>query len=143
MMTIQELLVLREGKSLKVYKDSLGKPTAGIGHLLTPDEIKKYPLGSSVSEAQVTTWFTKDVADAKATAAQQAKELGITDTWFNTVLISVNFQLGDFKKKFPTTFNLLKTKKYVEAVDALNNSLWNKQTPVRVKDFVDAIKSLK
>ena len=61
----------------------------------------------------------------------------------NTVLISVNFQLGDFKKKFPTTFNLLKTKKYVEAVDALNKSLWNKQTPVRVKDFVDAIKSLK
>ena len=72
-MTIQELLVLREGKSLKVYKDTLGKPTAGIGHLLTSDEIKKYPLGSLVTEAQVTTWFTKDVADPKATAAQQAK----------------------------------------------------------------------
>ena len=40
MMTIQELLALREGKSLKVYKDSLGKHTVGIGHLLTPDEMK-------------------------------------------------------------------------------------------------------
>ena len=67
MMTIQELLALREGKSLKVYKDSLGKPTAGIGHLLTQDEIKKYPLGSSVSEAPiVTTWFTKDVEIGRA-----------------------------------------------------------------------------
>ena len=37
MMTIQELLALREGKSLKVYKDYLGKHTAGIGHLLTQD----------------------------------------------------------------------------------------------------------
>ena len=142
-MDIKELLALREGKKTIVYKDSIGKLTAGIGHLLTQEDLKKYKLGSSVSEEQVSKWFEEDVKEAKTTAQTQAGELGISDPWFNVVLISVNFQLGDFKKKFPTTFQMLKDKKYKDATLALQKSLWNKQTPVRVKDFTDAISKLK
>jgi GH24 family phage-related lysozyme (muramidase) len=141
-MNIQELLALREGKKTKVYKDSLGKLTGGIGHLLTPEDLKKFKLGDSISEDQVTAWFNKDVAHAKDTAEKQATELGITDEWAKTVLISVNFQLGDFKAKFPDTYKVILNKNYTQAIKNLQASAWNKQTPVRVKDFTDVLGKL-
>lgn len=142
MMTIEELLALREGRKNKVYLDSKGLPTGGIGHLITASEKAKFPVGTQLSDAQISAWFDADTKTAKSTAAAQAAECGIVDEWCKTVLISVNFQLGNFKSKFPDTYAMIKAKKYAEAIKALQGSAWNKQTPVRVKDFTDALSKL-
>ena len=57
-----EHLELREGNEERVYLDSLGKPTCGVGHLLTERERQVYQVGDEVSEEQRTAWLEADAA---------------------------------------------------------------------------------
>lgn len=134
--------ILREGKRLDVYKDSLGKLTVGIGHLVTPkDNLKK---GDVITEAECQAFFEKDTKAAERAALTQAKEMNVTHDFFIAALISVNFQLGKaWKNKFKTTYPALVSGDYDTAIKNLRGSLWYKQTPVRVEDFIKAIEKLK
>lgn len=129
----------REGKVLKVYKDSLGHWTGGIGHLLTPEDKKIYKLGDPISEEQSDIWFYEDTKKAEKISLKQAKEICIEYPWFIAALISVNFQLGNFATKFKTSYAALKRHEFDAVIENLRRSLWYKQTPVRVNDFIDAI----
>ena len=53
-----------EGVVNKVYKDQAGLPTAGVGHLLSKEEMKSLGLkmGDPVSTQQVDAWLAQDVA---------------------------------------------------------------------------------
>ena len=136
----KDLLKLREGERGDVYLDSLGKPTAGIGHLLTEAERAKYPVGTPVPKDVIDEWFKKDSAKAFAAANRQAKEIGRPD--MQAVLASVNFQLGtDWNKEHKKTWKLMKEGKWQEAAVEAANSRWFTQTPVRVKDLQDALVS--
>ena len=146
-----EHLELREGNEECVYIDSLGKPTCGVGHLLTERERQVYQVGDRVSEEQRTAWLEEDAAKAWEAAAQQIEDLGIEDAEFIIVLGSVNFQLGTrWMDKFPSAYKALKNKDYDEAIRQVSTgsgkdgqSKWKEQTPVRVEDFVTAIDKLK
>ena len=146
-----EHLELREGNEECVYLDSLGKPTCGVGHLLTERERQVYQVGDKVSEEQRTAWLEADAAKAWEAAAQQIEDLGIEDAEFIIVLGSVNFQLGTrWMDKFPSAYKALKNKDYDEAIRQVSTgsgkdgqSKWKEQTPVRVEDFVIAIDKLK
>jgi len=146
-----EHLELREGNEECVYLDSLGKPTCGVGHLLTERERQVYQVGDRVSEEQRTAWLEEDAAKAWEAAAQQIEDLGIEDAEFIIVLGSVNFQLGTrWMDKFPSAYKALKNKDYDEAIRQVSTgsgkegqSKWKEQTPVRVKDFVTAIDKLR
>ena len=146
-----EHLELREGNEERVYLDSLGKPTCGVGHLLTERERQVYQVGDEVSEEQRTAWLEADAAKAWEAAAQQIEDLGIEQAEFIIVLGSVNFQLGTrWMDKFPSAYKALKNKDYDEAIRQVSTgsgkngqSKWKEQTPVRVEDFVTAIDKLK
>jgi len=146
-----EHLELREGNEECVYLDSLGKPTCGVGHLLTERERQVYQVGDKVSEEQRTAWLEADAAKAWEAAAQQIEDLGIEQAEFIIVLGSVNFQLGTrWMDKFPSAYKALKNKDYDEAIRQVSTgsgkdgqSKWKEQTPVRVEDFVIAIDKLK
>jgi len=140
----KELLVDREGDVGETYQHkmadgTLDKPTAGIGHVLSETELKKYPVGTPIPQAVRDEWFKKDSAKAFAAAQKQAKEIGRPD--MVPVLTSVNFQLGtDWNGKFKKTWKLLKDGQWLEAADEAARSKWNEQTPVRVQDFQRAIR---
>jgi GH24 family phage-related lysozyme (muramidase) len=137
----EKLMELREGKENTVYRDTLGKPTVGIGHLVVPGDNLK--VGDRITDAQVTAFFQKDGAAALAAARSQAAEAGITDPAFIPYLASVNFQLGTrWTATFPNTWKMIVDGKYDDAADALDGTIWAKQTPVRVKDFQDALRKL-
>lgn len=141
--------IKREGMKTKVYKDSLGKLTVGIGHLVTPEDNLK--LGDEISAAKVFELFDKDSKWAISAAIKQAKEIGHSTTDFVVALTSVNFQLGSKwnlptkqgGKGFVNTYKALVNGEYDKAIKNLYSSAWFKQTPVRVHDFVNAIKRLK
>lgn len=135
--------ILREGEVLKVYKDSLGKPTGGIGHLILPEDNLK--VGDKISKELSMEWFKKDSAKARAAAEKQAKEIGAHQyDWFIVALISVNFQLGtQWRNKFKNTWDMIAFGDYDGAIKALRKSLWYKQTPVRVEDFINALEKLR
>lgn len=135
---------LREGVKYEVYLDSLGKPTGGIGHLLTKSEIKEYRVGQTIDRATVEAWFFNDSEVARNAAEHQAKQVGITEDWFIVALISVNFQLGTrWTVKFRTTWPAIKNGDFDTAIENLRSSLWYRQTPVRVEDFIYALQRAK
>ncbi len=131
--------ILREGKKYKVYKDSLGFLTGGIGHLIKQPGFK---LGDPLSEAQIMAWFESDTDIALHTSLRHWEEIGEKTAPFLAALISVNFQLGDFSQKFKNSYKLLVDGKYDTAIGNIKTSLWMKQTPVRANDFIQAIKEI-
>ena len=145
-----EHLELREGSAEEVYLDTLGKPTCGVGHLLSEAECEQYPVGYKVSELTRQAWLEDDAEEAWDAAAQQIQDLGIEDPEFIVALGAVNFQLGThWMNKFPSAYKALSSKDYDEAILQVSTgsgkdgqSKWQEQTPVRVKDFVNAIKDL-
>lgn len=129
-------LKLREGFRTHVYKDSLGNLTVGVGHLLTPEELEVYKEGDKW-EGDLETQFRKDAAHAYAAGKQQARMIGLLS---NKDLIEtlghVCFQLGSqWNKIHKKTWGFLLEKKFIHAAVEAEDSLWYKQTPIRVKDF--------
>jgi GH24 family phage-related lysozyme (muramidase) len=146
----KEHIKLREGEVIdkttgkhKVYKDSLGKPTAGWGHLIRPED--KLKVGDLVPLSRVEKWFKEDSKWALEAAYRQAKELGHpSNRKLIVILASVNYQLGTgWTQTFSRTYAHLKNKRYNNAIHNLRRSLWYRQTPVRVNDFIEVIETLK
>jgi len=134
-------LIEREGVRYYVYKDSLGKLTGGVGHLILPKDNLKYkdPIPRDI----VAEWLDFDAGKAVDAALLQAQEMGVKDIDFIVALSGVNFQLGTgWVKKFYNTWDLLKRGRYFDAIDNIEKSQWAKQTPVRTRDFCSAIRML-
>ena len=72
----------------------------------------------------------------------QCQELDIHNEEILNIFISANYQLGDFKKVFNTTFDLIKNKKYAKAILNIAISKWMQQTPIRAGDMISAITKL-
>ena len=146
----KEHLKHREGFRDEVYLDTLDKPTCGVGHLLSPAENEQYNIGDTVPQDILDEWLLQDSNKAWQAATAQIEEIGITNTEFTLALAAVNFQLGTrWTNKFPSAYQALKDKDYNEAIKQVSTgsgtdgqSKWKEQTPVRVKDFVDAIQAL-
>lgn len=129
------LVKAREGLVLKWYKDSLGKLTAGYGHLQRPQDV-----GVVVTKEVAEKWLKEDIQIALSAAEKQAGELPFVTPELFEVLVSVNFQLGTaWTSKFKNTWALLKAGQYDKAAAESENSLWAKQTPVRVRDLQRAL----
>jgi GH24 family phage-related lysozyme (muramidase) len=134
-------LMVREGFRLTVYKDTLGIPTVGVGHVVKPED--GLTVGETVTKERAYAFLQRDAENAFNAASSQLNELGLTDSNFLVALSSVNFQLGtSWFKKFPKTWALIKSKQYKEAAFEAAKSNWAKQTPIRVKDFQEALMKL-
>lgn len=59
------LIRQREGFNQRVYRDSLGNPTAGTGHLLSAAERARYPVGTLVPMSVINQWFANDAGAQK------------------------------------------------------------------------------
>ena len=70
-MQFKDHLVEREGDKKVSYKDSLGKLTGGIGHLLTDEEAKLYPEGTEIPEDVREQWIRQDMKKAWRAAKLQ------------------------------------------------------------------------
>lgn len=136
-----EHAMLREGYRTEVYLDTLGKPTVGIGHLVLKEDNLK--VGDVITGQEVIDFFDKDSEKALNAAIKQAQEIGVTTTDFIVALVSVNFQLGtSWNKVFSRTYAHLVAGRYETAIANLRRSKWARQTPVRVSDFIKAIKKI-
>lgn len=131
----QSLVKQREGLVLRWYPDSLGKITGGYGHLQLPHE-----RGMSITKALADKWFVEDITASDMAATIQAGQLKHCTQELKDVLVSVNFQLGtSWITKFKKTWALMLSGDYVGAAWEAENSLWAKQTPVRVRDLQFAL----
>ncbi len=137
----RQLMEWREGCRHTVYLDTRGLPTVGIGHLVQPED--NLSVGDRISDDQVNRFFAADSAAALDAACRQAEQAGITCPDFIPCLASVNFQLGTgWTQEFPHTWAAIMAGDYGTAASMLDGTLWQKQTPVRVADFQQALRQL-
>ncbi len=138
-------ITLREGVRNRVYRDSRGFPTVGIGHLLVGAERRRYPVGTVVSQAQLDRWFAQDSAASYRVAEQQAQSMGLAgNTRAVEIFGSMSYQLGNgWPTKFPSLVRQIRARQIDAAIRTAQTSRWARQTPVRVRDLVQFLQTLR
>ena len=127
----------------RVYLDSEGKPTVGVGHLIdkdSPGSVKNLQVGDTITPAEAHDLFKTDVDDAiKLTnnAIKSHPNLKHVDFSAST---EVSYQMGNkVWNQFPQTMKLIDAGDFLEASKEVMKSKWAKQTPERAKAFSDAL----
>jgi lysozyme len=125
----REQLAFDEGRRNKPYKDGKGHWTAGIGHLMSKDEKKEYPPGSTVPDEVVDKWFAEDIAEAYQGTERILKKVGIPDlpAEAKSILTNMVFNMGvSGVLEFKETLKLLKKGDYKAASVEMLDSDWHR-----------------
>ncbi len=144
-MDVRTIIAIREeeGKRLKVYEDTLGNPTAGIGHLVLPvDELK---LGDIISEERCKSLFLADLKKAEDGAKRVCRTWNLKNQlpMVLHVLTCMVFQMGRAGVlKFRKFLAALQRQNYIVAAAEMLDSRWAKQTPRRAYRLANEIASL-
>ena len=131
-----------EGYRNKVYLDTLGKRTVGVGHLCVEDfweDDKEY------EEKFLMTILDHDLSDAIKGANELMAENGCMDMneKAHEIIIEMVFQLGKTGvSKFKNMWKALSGLQYSAAADQMLDSRWAKQTPNRANGMADIMRSL-
>ena len=125
-----------EGYRNKVYLDTLGKRTVGVGHLCVEDfweDDKEY------EESFLMEILQKDLQGAIDGAENLCEDLKISDN-AKIIIIEMIFQLGKTGvSKFRNMWKALQQDppSYSVAATEMLDSRWAKQTPNRAKEMSD------
>ena len=129
-----------EGYRNKVYLDTLGKRTVGVGHLCVEDfweDDKEY------EEKFLMTILEHDLQSAIKSAEELCEGYNISDD-AKIIIIEMIFQLGKSGvSKFRNMWKALAEDPpsyHVASIEMLD-SRWAKQTPNRAKEMSDHMKS--
>ena len=119
-----------EGYRNKVYLDTLGKRTVGVGHLCVEDfweDDKEY------SEEMLMNILKDDLKNAIEGAERLLKDCRILDSLAKEIVIEMVFQLGETGvSKFKNMLKALEEgPDYQTAASEMLDSRWAKQTPNR------------
>ena len=131
-----------EGYRNKVYLDTLGKRTVGVGHLCVEDfweDDKEY------EESFLMEILEKDLQEAIHGARSLMGEYGCADIdeQAEEILIEMVFQLGKTGvSKFKNMWKCLSELNYVGASYEMLDSKWAKQTPNRAKSMAKIMKAI-
>ena len=131
-----------EGYRNKVYLDTLGKRTVGVGHLCVEDfweDDKEY------EEKFLMTILEHDLQTAIKGAKDLMAENGCMDIdeQAEEIIIEMVFQLGKTGvSKFKNMWKALSGLDYSTAADQMLDSRWAKQTPNRANGMADIMRSL-
>lgn len=118
-------LSIFEGYEPKVYKDSLGYLTVGIGHKLTNgDHIRK---NARLNDTQIETLFIKDCEEAEKVAKKVISNYDNQPYKVKLFLNLMSFNLGYKLSSFKIANKHLKNFNYGLARIEYLNSLWAKQ----------------
>ena len=131
-----------EGYRNKVYLDTLGKRTVGVGHLCVEsfwEDDKEY------EEKFLMEILQKDLQEAIRGARSLMEDHGCTDIdeQVEEILIEMVFQLGmTGVSKFKNMWKALAEHNYVGASFEMLDSRWAKQTPNRAKAMAKTMKEI-
>lgn len=86
-----------EGESLKVYRDTKGILTAGVGHNLAAHEQENLVEGDSITQAQSDEWLKDDINDSYLALIHCVPWSTELDEIRKSVLINMVFNMGAIK----------------------------------------------
>jgi GH24 family phage-related lysozyme (muramidase) len=122
------------------YKDHLGYPTIGYGHLILSNENFKQGL----TESQADDLLSKDLASKVADAKSIYEQYGMTgNVKLQEVLVQMVFQMGKAGVlNFKNTLAAMGRGDYKAAAAGMRNSTWYKQTTSRAEKLAKIVESL-
>lgn len=145
----ENLVTKHEGRRNKVYKDSLGILTIGIGwNLQDPSSadicehfglnLKSLKAGTEVlTDPQIDEIFDYQLTEAISEANGFFPNFNSMPDTVQAVVVDMLFQLGPTRfAKFVSTIGMFKVGNWKQAAIDIQNSLMAKQTPNRVADNV-------
>ena len=138
---LMESVKKHEGYRNKVYLDTLGKRTVGVGHLCVEDfweDDKEY------EEKFLMEILADDLQNAIKGARELKEEHSCTDIdeVAQEIIVEMVFQLGKSGvSKFRNMWKALSEKNYIGASYEMLDSKWAKQTPNRAKSMADQMKA--
>jgi len=129
-----------EGYRNKVYLDTLGKRTVGVGHLCVEDF---WEDGKEYEESFLMEILEKDLQSAIDQADDMCKNLKISDD-AKFIITEMIFQLGgNGVSKFRKMWAALQKDppNYFEAHVQMLDSKWAKQTPARASEMAEQMQN--
>lgn len=140
-----EQLKIDEGVVYEIYKDHLGYPTFGVGHLvLESDPEHGEPIGTPVSEERVKDCFDKDLE----TAISECEAL-YGDEWegfpgeVQEILVNMMFNMGRTRLgKFKNFWAAMSAEDWNRAADEMIDSRWYRQVGKRAERLVERMRNV-
>ena len=131
-----ETLKVDEGVENRIYKDHLGYPTFGVGHLITKDDPEfGQPVDTAVSEERVWEAFEQDLD-----VAMDECEVLFEEDWHKfpgevqEIVVNMMFNMGRPRlSKFKNFCAALEEGDWAKAAVEGRDSRWHKQVTNRAE----------
>lgn len=148
--TIEKMLINDEGIRNRVYKDSEGYPTVGIGHLIirqatmSPSVINPIlskqvgrEVNMSINNEEISMLFQKDLKDVQTDIVKNNKTGPVyikMNRSRQMAMENMSFQMGvGGLAKFTNTLKAMDEERWTDAYNGILNSLYARQTPGRAR----------
>ena len=133
-----------EGEVLKIYEDSLGFKTLGMGHLCKPEDPEyKWEVGTKVSQEVVDMYYEDDFNKHLAEAVHV---FGTEEAFYNLpeniqhVLVNMCFNLGSSRfSKFKNMLDACRKHDWERMAAEMEDSRWFKQVGRRSVELQESV----
>mgnify|MGYP000370356201 FL=1 len=141
---LREQLKVDEGVKYEIYKDHLGYPTFGIGHLITEDDPEHgEPDGTEISEDRVNEVFESDVAKFVSEAKILFSDLDELPDVAQQVIVNMAFNMGRPRlSKFKNFIAGVNDRDWTRAAEEMMDSRWADQVGARATRLRNLILTL-
>jgi lysozyme len=134
MESIKDMLVRHEGLRLKVYKDTVGKETIGVGRNL---------VDRGITKDEAMYLLDNDIKDFSQQLSEKLDWFTFKPEPVRNVLIDMAFNMGIVGLfTFTTTLAYIKAGDYLKASESMLQSKWAKQVGIRAINLSSILKSV-
>ena len=141
---LRKELEVDEGVKYEIYKDHLGYPTFGIGHLvIDSDPEHGQEIGTPVSEDRVIEAFDKDVQIVLSDCERLYNDFNVLPEEVQLIIANMMFNMGRPRlSKFKGMKAGVDAQDWNKAADEMIDSNWYKQVPNRAGRLVKRMRAL-
>jgi len=143
---VYEQLKIDEGVEYEIYKDHLGYPTFGVGHLvLETDPEHGQEVGTPVSEDRVKECFEKDLdtAISECNALYEEGVFGDLPGEVQEILVNMMFNMGRTRlSKFKKMHAAILEADWKTAAVEGRDSLWYRQVTNRADRLMERLENV-
>ena len=141
---LREELMRDEGVMYEIYKDHLGLPTCGIGHLITDlDTEYGMPDGTPISKERVEELFERDVYTTVAECKLIYHDYDDLPEKVQHIIANMMFNMGRPRlSKFKGMKRGVDARDWNAAADEMVDSRWYRQVTKRADRLVARMRAL-
>ena len=141
---LREQLEIDEGVKYEIYKDHLGYPTFGIGHLILDSDAEHgQDTGTAVSEERVKEAFESDLVSVLSDCESLYGDFGDLPEDAQEIIANMIFNMGRPRlSKFKGMKRGVDARDWNAAADEMVDSAWYRQVPNRAKRLVEKMRNV-